>query len=292
MTKTNNLTISAVFMTAIFVYFTQSLLFETKKTQAYPDLPSNQCGFSQQIKTNFPEMTHSFAMAEYPIEHQGNNYLNISVIFTEQNLDLIKESNKMNEIHLQINDFLLNYPNESDYWEVLNQNLVKDIFASHPQMSSMTIKLEVLPNEKSPNSRTTTVTVTNKTQLFGKWNFAINNHPIKHKGENILDIDVEYTYYYEGASNSEYIDFLKIRSRITQLLSQYPNTTDSWEEINQNIAKIIFNENPALSSLNLTLKILPNQQYPYLRANSTMLNRCLVPSLEDQPLTSLHTKKN
>ena len=178
---------------------------------------------------------------------------------------------------------MINYPNESDYWEVLNQNLVKAIFAAHLKMSSLTIKLEVLKNEKFPNIRTTTVTLTDKQQLFGKWNFAINSYPVNHKGENVLDIDIEYTYYYEGVSNSEYIDYEKIRDRLTQLLTEYPDNTDSWEEINEQIAQVIFAENPALSSLNLTLNILPNQRYPYLRSNSTMLNRCLIPQFNTSP---------
>lgn len=255
------------------------IAFRVNSAQASMDLSEPRCGLTQQIKNDFPSMTHSFSLTEYPINHQGDNHLNISVSFTDQEGDLTKEANKIESIHAQINEFLTTYPNEWDFWEILNQKLVKAVFYSHPVMSSLTIKLEVLPNDKLPNIRTTTVTLTDKQQLFGKWNFAINDHPVSHKGNHLLDIDVEYTYYYESVNNSEYIDYKKIRARITEFLAEYPENTDSWDMVNENLAKVIFEENPALSSLNLTLKMLPDSRYPYLRATSTMLNRCLINSI-------------
>jgi len=266
------------FVITVFLNLIHNIVFNITSVQAFMNLSDPRCGLTQQIKSDFPSITHSFSITEYAIQHQGDNHLNISVTFSDQEMDLTKEANLIEAIHRQINNFLTNYPNESDFWEILNQKLVRTVFTSHPIMSSITIKLEVLPTEKFPNIRTTTVTLTEKMQLFGKWNFAINAHPVNHKGNNILDIDVEYTYYYESFHNSEYIDYKKVRARITQFLAEYPENNDSWDMVNENLAKVIFEENPALSTLNLTLKILPDSRYPYLRATSTMLKRCLTNS--------------
>lgn len=287
MSKFKRILYPSIFMTAFLLNLGAVIAFDINQAQASIHSSEPQCEFTQQTNSDFPSMTHSFFIKEYPINHQGNNRLNISVSFTDQNDDLTKEAKTIDAIHAQIKDFFTNYPDEWDFWEVLNQKLVKAIFASHPVMSYITIKLEVLPTEKFPNIRTTTVTLTDKQQLFGNWDFAINDHPIEHKGKNILDIDAEYTYYYEGVQNSEYIDYKKVRARIIQFLAEYPQNNDSWDVVNENLAKVIFEENQALSTLNLTLKIQPNYSYPYWRSTSTMLNRCLQNNIENKKLKKL-----
>lgn len=57
----------------------------------------------------------------------------------------------------QIKDFLINYPNETDYWEIINRKLAQSILIKNPQISSLKIKIEIKPNLKDPYSYYTEV---------------------------------------------------------------------------------------------------------------------------------------
>ncbi len=79
---------------------------------------------------NPSEETFSFEILDYEIEHQGEAVIDLSV-----DLDLkegIGEDDPFEypdfvPIRDYIDEFLLNYPNETDFWEILNKNLVTSL---------------------------------------------------------------------------------------------------------------------------------------------------------------------
>ena len=75
---------------------------------------------------NPPEENFSFQLENYAIEHQGQAVIDLTVDW-----DLKEGIGKDNPLEYPdftpirdfISDFLVNYPNETDFWEILNKNL-------------------------------------------------------------------------------------------------------------------------------------------------------------------------
>jgi hypothetical protein len=49
------------------------------------------------------------------------------------------------DIASSIQDYLTNYPNKQEYWEVINKGLVLMVIGDYPALASVTSELEVMP---------------------------------------------------------------------------------------------------------------------------------------------------
>lgn len=72
----------------------------------------------------------SFKIDDYAIEHQGNSIIDIEVSYDY--IDGIGIPDPLEypdfvPIYEYIDNFLVNYPNETDFWEILNKNLVNSL---------------------------------------------------------------------------------------------------------------------------------------------------------------------
>ena len=208
-----------------------------------------------------------FSLPNYTIIHQGINNLNINVEYTYKDGITYSEYPDFVPIYKNIDQFLVNYPNETDFWEIVNRNLTQKILNENPAMESLTIDIDVLPSISLPYDRSSIVTRTRGGQLEEKWDFKIDQYPIEHQGLNTLNIDVAYTYK-QGITTAEYPDFVPIYNQINQFMVNYPNEADFWEIVNKNLTEKIISENPALSDLQITLEILPTDRLPYNRTST------------------------
>ena len=117
----------------------------------------------------------SFKIDDYEVDHQGGAILDIDV-----NLNYRKKAGEKDpqdylefqQIINYIDNYLINYPNETDYWEVLNKNMstslmtdkIPTIWGSDYQLSKsikeITVDIHVQPGSGDvPYSRSSTVSV-------------------------------------------------------------------------------------------------------------------------------------
>ncbi|WP_030006238.1 hypothetical protein [Picosynechococcus sp. NKBG042902] len=109
------------------------------------------------------EESFGFTIDDYAIEHQDWAILNIAVDFRYVDQPTAQRSNYINFVPLaaEIERFLREYPNETDYWEIMNRNLAESIFADHPQMSALKVKLDIAKSSgEEPYSRHSVVSLT------------------------------------------------------------------------------------------------------------------------------------
>jgi hypothetical protein len=118
--------------------------------QNLPARNLSQCDRQQEI--------FSFQVPNYAISHQTGAILNIKVAYR-----LTPEAISKNDypdfvpIRKEVSTYLTNYPNNTDYWEIVNKNLVKRLLDRYPQMSSLSIELGVLPAPQEPFARSSIV---------------------------------------------------------------------------------------------------------------------------------------
>ncbi|MEG5050193.1 MULTISPECIES: hypothetical protein [unclassified Microcoleus] len=212
----------------------------------------------------------NFSLANYPINHQGLNNLNIDVNYQYKDGILNYQYPDFVPIYKSIDNLLVNYPNETDFWEIVNKNLTEKVLADNPALSSVTLNLDVLPTNRLPYDRSSTVTRTQDGKLGEAWDFKIPNYSIDHQGLNNLNMDVKYQYK-PGITQDEYPDFVPIYKSIDSFLTNYPNETDFWEILNKSLTQKLLAENPALDSLQINLEVLPTNRLPYERASIVSL---------------------
>ena len=120
------------------------------------------------------EESWSFSFEDYAIEHQGQSVIDLTVSYDY--VDGIGISDPFEypefiQVYNFIDDYLINYPNETDFWEILNKNLV-DTLLTEPiptkfgveynlseVVESLTVAIDVEPGSSGINiPRSTTVT--------------------------------------------------------------------------------------------------------------------------------------
>jgi hypothetical protein len=57
-----------------------------------------------------------------------------------------------------IETLLTNYPNEGDYWEIVNKRITLMVLEKYPTIAKITSQLQVSPSPKDPYLRSTIVT--------------------------------------------------------------------------------------------------------------------------------------
>ena len=101
----------------------------------------------------------SFWIKDFKVEHQSlTNNVNISVSF--RYVPNIKNSEypDFRWLTKDVESFLTSYPNEEDYWEIVNKQLTKQLMDKYPVLRSITIELKLDPSSPSPYVRSSRVT--------------------------------------------------------------------------------------------------------------------------------------
>ncbi len=110
---------------------------------------------------NFALLTEefSFLIEDFKMNHQSAiNNLNIKVRYGYENGILESKYPDFRVIVKDIEDFLNNYPNKVDYWEILNKNLTLIVLKKYPMLSSITSEIQVSPSQLIPYLRSSIVT--------------------------------------------------------------------------------------------------------------------------------------
>ncbi len=109
---------------------------------------------------NFELLTEefSFLIQDFKMNHQSEvNNLNIKVRVRYENGITESEYPDFRAILKDIEDFLNNYPNKVDYWEILNKKLTMMLLKKYPMLESITSEIQVSPSQKVGYSRSSIV---------------------------------------------------------------------------------------------------------------------------------------
>jgi hypothetical protein len=109
---------------------------------------------------NFELLTEEFTflIEDFKMNHQSEvNNLNIKVHVRYENGIAESEYPDFRAIVKDIKDFLNNYPNKTDYWEILNKKLTLMVLKKYPMLESVTGEIQVSPSQKVAYSRSSIV---------------------------------------------------------------------------------------------------------------------------------------
>lgn len=104
------------------------------------------------------EEIFTFEVQTYAIQHQGGAILSIKVAY-RLSPEAIAQQNYPDFVPIRkdIDKFLVNYTNETDFWEIVNRRLVQFLLDKYPQMSSLSLEIDVMQTPKEPFRRASIV---------------------------------------------------------------------------------------------------------------------------------------
>jgi len=101
----------------------------------------------------------SFVLPDFKMDHQGEtNSLNISISFRYATNIANSEYPDFRWLAKDVETLLHNYPNKTDYWEIVNKQVTALLLKKYPALTSVTSEFEVKPSRTVPYTRSSTVT--------------------------------------------------------------------------------------------------------------------------------------
>lgn len=190
---------------------------------------------------------YSFSFKNYSTQHHKGATVDLNVRYKYKDSNVKTNPSKyleFTQVYNYIDNYLIQYPNKDDYWEIVNKKLVTNLLTSDYKFAdvvdNLTIDIDVKAGSSGINiPRTSSVTGTpGKTvKVDESWNFAFKNYSIQHQGGAVINLDVHYDYK-DGIGKTsplEYPEFIQIYNYIDKYLINYPNETDHWEIVNKNL---------------------------------------------------------
>jgi len=101
----------------------------------------------------------SFLIKDFKINHQGEtNTLNISISYQYVVNIANADYPDFRWLAKDVETLLSNYPNKTDYWEIVNKQITALLMKKYPAIASLTCELRVDPSPVVPYSRFSRVT--------------------------------------------------------------------------------------------------------------------------------------
>jgi hypothetical protein len=101
----------------------------------------------------------SFQIRDFKMDHQGeNNTLDISISYRYVDNIANADYPDFRLLAKDVETLLSNYPNKTDYWEIVNKQITSLLMKKYPALASVTCEMTVDPSRQVPYTRTSRVT--------------------------------------------------------------------------------------------------------------------------------------
>jgi hypothetical protein len=100
----------------------------------------------------------SFLIKDFKVDHQTeSNKLNIAISYRYVVNIANSDYPDFRLLAKDVETFLTNYPNEDDYWEIVNKNLTLSLLKKYSEISSITSEVTADPTRLDPYVRSSRV---------------------------------------------------------------------------------------------------------------------------------------
>jgi hypothetical protein len=119
----------------------------------------NQVVQQKQQNGGLPSEEFSFLIKDFKIDHQGEtNTLNISISYRYVVNIANSDYPDFRGLAKDVETLLSNYPNKTDYWEIVNKQITSLLMKKYPALASLTCEMTVDPSGQVPYTRMSRVT--------------------------------------------------------------------------------------------------------------------------------------
>ena len=116
----------------------------------------------------------SFLIKDFRMDHQGQaNNLNLSISYRYRANITKADYPDFRWLAKDVETLLNNYPDEDDYWEIVNKEITALLLKKYPGIVSITSEIKVDPSSVVPYTRSSRVT---RERSLARSNRKLNNH--------------------------------------------------------------------------------------------------------------------
>jgi hypothetical protein len=198
--------------------------------------------------------TNSISIKDLKMYHE-DLWRNLS-IFLEYEIESNKNSLNTDSLKNYVIDFLKQYKNPTDFWEIINNQIVRSIIKDFPDIQTLKSTFLVKPDEIFFVTRFSTVYY-NKNQEnlvetfgFNKENFAICNETFKSMN---LSISWEFK---KMPSKDDYFDWRIVNNEIIAFFKENPLGFSKWEYLKPKLESRLFEKFTSLEKINVDVTLV------------------------------------
>jgi len=213
------------------------------------------CLISNLIKAETLHEESSVSFNNYEVHHQGINRLNIKLTWRpRENTSGANISDEF--IFIKVDSFFHNYPNTTDWWEVVNKALTQMIMNTYPDMESISSDIEVTWVSGAGvnyGHRYPTRCLTSRTWkgiLYEYFGFrTLPDFTISTSSDTAFHVHLDILYRYkEPVANTEYPDGLVTENAFKSFLNEFAKDTP-FEKVNKKCAEAMLEKFPEMNEI-------------------------------------------
>jgi hypothetical protein len=198
--------------------------------------------------------TSSISIKDLKIYHQ-NLWRNLSV-FLEYEIEANENSLNKDSLKDHAIDFLKQYKNPTDFWEIINNQMVQSIVKDFSDIQTLKSTFLVKPDEKLILTRFSTVyydkTKDNLVETFGfnKENFAICNETFKS-----LNLSISWEFK-KMPSKDDYFDWRSVNNEIIAFFKENPLSFSKWEYLKPKLESRLLEKFTSIEKINVVVTLV------------------------------------
>jgi hypothetical protein len=158
----------------------------------------------------------------------------------------------------EIKDFLANYPNQEDYWEIVNKKLIVFLSRLYPTQNKIQTIISIEPDSNKPFSRKSICKLHNGEIEWQVFSFSILNHAFRN---NLLNLNIEI-HYDCNASTNDYINFFAVKDVIEIFTEQQGKLNLSESAFPEKIARHLLSHFTSAKGFSVIVEIPPHACNP------------------------------
>lgn len=194
-----------------------------------------------------------FFVRDLKICHQGE-WRNLTV-----NLEYESEVNgsamNIQNVRNHVKNFLEDFPNTTDFWEIMNTKLVTSLFGEFPDIISLKSVLSLAPDRTLLFPRESTVQYEkNNPFLKESFKFTKINYLICNESFRSLDLHVAFDIK-ENPGPFDYPDYLWVDGAMEEFFSQDSISISKWSNLKPQVEAFLLTRFPTLTSMRIDITI-------------------------------------
>ncbi len=178
-------------------------------------------------------------------QHQWRN-LTVGIDFLGDNVDI-------ENLRLYVREFLNNYTQEDDFWEVMNVKLVKELSVAFPGITLMESTLSLKPDQVLIYPRSSTVKFEKGAEILKeRFSFTKRNYLICQETFHSLDLHVAFDFK-DNPVPADYPDYRWVDDAMTTFFKEHPVSLSEWKELKPLLEEYLLSQFASLASISVNV---------------------------------------
>lgn len=199
------------------------------------------------------------------IEHEGlfirdlkichqQEWRNLSITLEYETVPYEKASNAA-LVKEHIHQFLDEYPNQTDFWEIMNLNLVRSLLTEFPDIQKLKTILSLKPDRTLSFPRESRINYdVNNNALQESFGFTKLNYAICSETFSSLDLSVFFDLK-DNPAQFGYPDYQWVDQAINEFFKEHPLSFSQWQHLKPKLEEFLLERFKTLSEIHVDVTL-------------------------------------